>query len=112
MKFILYVPAFCCAPMADEAFDAAQKLPLNDRLVNTIWRVRVCAYEELEKKYAEALDGNASVFKNTSMFLYINGSHATGGFLANILQDKNIAAKERGLSVVLVFFDRCDNAKR
>lgn len=54
--------------MADEAFDAAQKLPLNDRLVHSLWKVRQCAYEELEKKYAEALDGNASIFKNTGVY--------------------------------------------
>lgn len=54
--------------MADEAFDAAQRLPLTERLVHSLWKVRQAAYLELEKRYAEAFDGNDTIFKSTSTY--------------------------------------------
>jgi hypothetical protein len=61
-------PAFVqnMAEQPDEIFEAAQGRPLPERLVHQHWRVRQHACEELEKKYKEAFDGNASIFKATS----------------------------------------------
>ncbi len=33
--------------------------PLSDRLVHKVWKVRLAAYEELEKLFKEAEDGDS-----------------------------------------------------
>jgi HEAT repeat protein len=58
-----------------DAVEEAEKLPLAERLDHSNWKVRQSAYEALEKKFQEADDGVASVFKefgNYSGFCGIN----------------------------------------
>jgi len=43
--------------------EEAEKLPLAERLDHSNWKVRQNAYEGLEKKFNEAEDGVAHVFK-------------------------------------------------
>lgn len=47
--------------MSDPVEEAA-KLPLNQRLEHSHWKVRSVAYEELAKKFSEALESTASMF--------------------------------------------------
>lgn len=48
--------------MSDPVEEAA-KLPLNQRLEHTHWKVRSNAYEELAEKYNKALESTASMFQ-------------------------------------------------
>lgn len=48
--------------MSDPVEDA-EKLPLAERLDHSNWKVRQNAYEALEKKFNEAEDGVAPVFR-------------------------------------------------
>lgn len=48
--------------MSDPVEDA-EKLPLAERLDHSNWKVRQSAYEALEKKFNEAEDGVAPVFR-------------------------------------------------
>jgi len=50
--------------MADPA-EEARSLPLDERLVHANWKVRLEAYEDLEKKYNACLDGFDPIFSNT-----------------------------------------------
>lgn len=43
--------------------EEAEKLPLAERLDHSNWKVRQNAYEALEKKFNEAEDGVAPVFR-------------------------------------------------
>jgi len=53
--------------MSDPVEEAAN-LPLNQRLEHTHWKVRSNAYEELAKKYNEALESTASMFNEYCTF--------------------------------------------
>jgi hypothetical protein len=47
--------------------EETKNLPLGQRLEHTHWKVRMVAYEELAKKFAEAEDANAHMFAEYSM---------------------------------------------
>lgn len=47
--------------------EETKNLPLGQRLEHTHWKVRMVAYEELAKKFAEAEDSNSHMFAEYSM---------------------------------------------
>ncbi len=49
--------------MAEGAEELPPTGPLGERLVNKNWKWRSAAYEELEKLFQTAEDGNAAVFR-------------------------------------------------
>uniref|UniRef100_A0A6B2KWD2 TOG domain-containing protein n=1 Tax=Arcella intermedia TaxID=1963864 RepID=A0A6B2KWD2_9EUKA len=71
-----------------------------DRAVHHHWRVKSEAYEELEKKCLEALDGNAKIF------------YAVAEVAKKVVEDKNVVSRERGLAMLTVWFDRFDHSKK
>lgn len=52
--------------MADD--DDFTSLTLNQRLSSTKWKARVHAYEELSKKFSEAEEDSAPIFREYGMF--------------------------------------------
>jgi hypothetical protein len=44
------------------ALEEAEKLPLNQRIEHSNWKVRLNAYEILEKKFQEAEENNSPIF--------------------------------------------------
>jgi cytoskeleton-associated protein 5 len=85
--------------MSDPVEDA-EKLPLAERLDHSNWKVRQNAYEALEKKFNEAEDGVAPVFREFEPFM------------KKILSDKNVVSLEKGLDVVLAWADRYEHAPK
>eukprot|EP01122_Echinamoeba_exundans_P007510 TRINITY_DN2334_c0_g1_i1.p1 TRINITY_DN2334_c0_g1~~TRINITY_DN2334_c0_g1_i1.p1 ORF type:complete len:1838 (+),score=410.55 TRINITY_DN2334_c0_g1_i1:67-5580(+) len=80
--------------------EETKNLPLGQRLEHTHWKVRMVAYEELAKKFAEAEDANAHMFAEYS------------GILKKIVLDKNAVSLEKGLGALISFYDRYEQAAR
>eukprot|EP01117_Protostelium_nocturnum_P010147 TRINITY_DN3620_c0_g1_i2.p1 TRINITY_DN3620_c0_g1~~TRINITY_DN3620_c0_g1_i2.p1 ORF type:complete len:2002 (+),score=827.22 TRINITY_DN3620_c0_g1_i2:52-6057(+) len=68
--------------------------PLDDRLVHKMWKVRLAAYEELDKLFKNLESGTDPKFAEY-------GQH-----WKSILTDNNAVAQEKGLEPLLVFIDR------
>jgi cytoskeleton-associated protein 5 len=85
--------------MSDPVEEAA-KLPLGQRLEHSHWRVRSNAYEELAKKYNEALENTSSIY------------HEYSGYFKKMMNDKNAAAMEKGLEPIYAFYDRYEHAAK
>eukprot|EP00211_Chloroparvula_japonica_P009487 CAMPEP_0119149650 /NCGR_PEP_ID=MMETSP1310-20130426/43664_1 /TAXON_ID=464262 /ORGANISM="Genus nov. species nov., Strain RCC2339" /LENGTH=163 /DNA_ID=CAMNT_0007141773 /DNA_START=31 /DNA_END=518 /DNA_ORIENTATION=- len=74
--------------------------PLENRLTGSKWKMRMYAYEELEKAYRNEVDGEAP--------LYTKFAKSLPAFIA----DKNAPAQEKALDLVLAFLDRAECAKK
>ncbi|GMM33679.1 Stu2 protein [Saccharomycopsis crataegensis] len=74
------------------------KLPLEDRLVHKIWKVRLGAYDELSDNFAKSAGENDTCFaaylSNPSLFKKIAG-------------DSNVVAQESGIAVINNFLQYC-----
>jgi hypothetical protein len=49
------------------ALEEAEKLPLNQRIEHSNWKVRLNAYEILEKKFQEAEESTSPIFNEYGM---------------------------------------------
>jgi hypothetical protein len=56
--------------MSEGAEEAPPTGPLSERLVHKNWKWRAAAYEELEKVFQTAEDGNSRVFEEYGMIYY------------------------------------------
>jgi cytoskeleton-associated protein 5 len=79
--------------MADDEEDLRSG-PLKDRLVHSGWKVRMFAYEELEKLLRAQLEDTSPVFAEHSKNF------------AKFVTDKNAPAQEKALDAYLAFLDR------
>jgi hypothetical protein len=52
----------------NSVIEEAEKLPLNQRIEHNNWKVRLNAYEILEKKFREAEENNAPIFNEYGIF--------------------------------------------
>jgi hypothetical protein len=57
--------------MSEGAEEAPPTGPLSERLVHKNWKWRAAAYEELEKLFQTAEDGNSRVFEEYGMMLIL-----------------------------------------
>lgn len=74
------------------------------------------AYEELAKKFAEAEDANSHMFAEFGPWLasarLLLADRSLGGSLKKIVLDKNAVSLEKGLSTLISFYDRYEQAPR
>jgi cytoskeleton-associated protein 5 len=87
------------------------KGPLEERVVHKNWKARLAAYEELEKIFREAEDGDHKFNEHgtckcapSRLIKYV------GGYWKSIISDNNAAAQEKGLDALLAWLDRAKDA--
>ncbi|ORY77349.1 armadillo-type protein, partial [Protomyces lactucae-debilis] len=79
--------------MADEQEDY-DALPLEDKLLHKVWKVRLNAYEEATRAFTSSPNDNAPCFK---LF------NADPDLLVKAVKDANVVAQEAGVALVLAY---------
>ncbi|XP_062513637.1 cytoskeleton-associated protein 5-like isoform X2 [Corticium candelabrum] len=80
--------------------DDYSKLPLEDKLVHKVWKVRVQGYEEVCKLFRQQDSEKSPVFSK-----YV-------GFIKGFITDANAVAQEKGLDAALCFIENATVAER
>ena len=80
--------------MGDEKEQDPRAGPLAERIVNKNWKIRMYAYEDVEKEFKDEVNDKAPI--------YVEYGKNMGKYVA----DKNAPAQEKALDAYLAFLDR------
>lgn len=96
----------------DADYKEALQEPLLRRLTHEIWKIRADAFDELVNEYKSQANGKSPIFNETGVFFEVNVIHKPASVWKSVFTDKIVVAKEKGLTALLVFLDRCSFANK
>ncbi|ODQ81637.1 hypothetical protein BABINDRAFT_182737 [Babjeviella inositovora NRRL Y-12698] len=79
--------------MSDEDYSG---LPLEERIIHKVWKVRLGAYEEIDKQFAASANEQSDCFQ---LFL------KNGDLFGKIVTDSNVVAQEAGIQALCTFLE-------